>query len=152
MPYRSMTLDVRDGIARLTFTEAARGNPIDGVFCAEISEAAIELSERRNVRAVLIAAEGKAFSYGGDIASFVAAGDELPQAIKRWTAGLHMAIARLQRMDAPVVAAVHGVCAGGMGAFIAGCDLVVAATTARFVAAYAGIGRASCRERVFAVV
>ena len=26
MPYRSMTLDVRDGIARLTFTEAARGN------------------------------------------------------------------------------------------------------------------------------
>jgi len=140
MPYRSMTLDVRDGIARLTFTEAARGNPIDGVFCAEISEAAIELSERRDVRAVLIAAEGKAFSYGGDIASFVAAGDELPQAIKRWTAGLHMAIARLQRMDAPVVAAVHGVCAGGMGAFIAGCDLVVAATTARFVAAYAGIG------------
>jgi 2-(1,2-epoxy-1,2-dihydrophenyl)acetyl-CoA isomerase len=140
MEYESMRLEVRDGIAHLTFTEAERGNPIDGVFCAEINDASIELSERRDVRCVLIAAEGKAFSYGGDIASFVSANDELPRSIKLWTSGLHMAIARLQRMDPPSVAAVHGICAGGMAAFVAGCDLVVASTAAQFVAAYAGIG------------
>jgi 2-(1,2-epoxy-1,2-dihydrophenyl)acetyl-CoA isomerase len=135
-----MQLDVRDGIARLTFTEAERGNPIDGAFCAEIDDVSIELSERPDVRAVLIAAEGKVFSYGGDIDSFVGANDHLPREIKRWTSGLHMAIARLQRMDPPIVAAVHGVCAGGMTGFVAGCDVVVASTEARFVAAYAGIG------------
>jgi 2-(1,2-epoxy-1,2-dihydrophenyl)acetyl-CoA isomerase len=43
-------------------------------------------------------------------------------------------------MDAPIVAAVQGVCAGGMSGFIAGCDVVVAAENAKFVAAYAGIG------------
>jgi 2-(1,2-epoxy-1,2-dihydrophenyl)acetyl-CoA isomerase len=35
---------------------------------------------------------------------------------------------------------VHGVCAGGMSAFVAGSDIVIAADDARFVAAYAGIG------------
>lgn len=129
-----------DGIARLTFTQAARGNPIDGPFCAEMNEVAIDLSENPDVRAVLVQAEGKAFSYGGDIASFVDRLDELPRMIKLWTTGLHTAISRLQRMDAPMVAAVHGVCAGGMAAFVAGCDVVVASPQAKFVAAYAGIG------------
>ena len=43
-------------------------------------------------------------------------------------------------MNAPLVGAVHGVCAGGMASFMAGVDLLVAAEEARIVAAYAGIG------------
>ena len=140
MTYTALRIDREGGVARLTFTNAAKGNPIDAVLCAELCEAAIELSEDRSVRCVLIAAEGKAFSFGGDIASFVGNLDSLPGNIKRWTTTLHSAVARLQRMDAPVVAAVHSVCAGGMSAFIAGADIVVAADDARFVAAYAGIG------------
>jgi 2-(1,2-epoxy-1,2-dihydrophenyl)acetyl-CoA isomerase len=140
MAFTQLALHVEQGLARLTFTDAARGNPIDAVLCAEICEAAIQISEDTGVRCVLITAEGKAFSYGGDIQSFTADLDELPRNIKRWTTNLHSGIARLQRMDAPIVAAVHGVCAGGMSAFIAGSDVVVAAEDAKFVAAYAGIG------------
>ena len=140
MTFTAMRLEIADGLARLTFIDVARGNPIDAVFCAEISEAAIQLSTNAVVRCVLITAEGKAFSYGGDIGAFTADLDGLPANIKRWTTTLHSAIARLQRMDAPVVAAVHGVCAGGMSAFVAGADIVIAADNARFVAAYAGIG------------
>jgi 2-(1,2-epoxy-1,2-dihydrophenyl)acetyl-CoA isomerase len=133
-------LRVDDGLARLTFIDAARGNPIDGNFCAELCEAAIQLSEDATVRCALITAEGKAFSYGGDIAALTSNLDILPANIKRWTTNFHSAITRLQRMDAPIVSAVHGVCAGGMSAFIAGSDIVIAADSALFVAAYAGIG------------
>lgn len=136
----AMRLRVADGVAHLTFTEAARGNPIDGRFCREFAVVANEVSSRNDVRALLMTADGKAFSYGGDVALFVTALDELPRAIKRWTTDLHSAIARLQRMDAPIVTAVHGVCAGGMAAVVAGSDMVVASPQARFVAAYAGIG------------
>lgn len=138
--FKTMRLERADGLARLTFTQAERGNPIDGLFCAEICEVATELSEDRGVRAVLVQAEGKAFSYGGDIGAFTADFDSLPRDIKRWTTNLHSAIARLQRMDAPIVSAVHGVCAGGMAAFVAGTDIVLVSDKARFVAAYAGIG------------
>jgi 2-(1,2-epoxy-1,2-dihydrophenyl)acetyl-CoA isomerase len=140
MAFESLRLEQDGGIARLTLIDAERCNPIDGRFCAEICEAAILLSERKGLRAVLIAAEGKAFSYGGDIATFVRQLDDLPAMIKRWTTDLHSAIARLQRMDAPIVAAVHGVCAGGMAAFVAGADYLIASDDARFVAAYMGIG------------
>jgi 2-(1,2-epoxy-1,2-dihydrophenyl)acetyl-CoA isomerase len=135
-----MRVAVADGLAQITFIDTERGNPIDGRFCRELAVVANALSSRDDVRAVLITAEGKAFSYGGDVAMFVAQLDDLPREIKRWTTDLHSAIARLQRMDAPIVAAVHGVCAGGMAAIIAGSDYIVASPAARFVAAYAGIG------------
>jgi len=135
----AIRLDLSGDIARLTLTGGDRGNPIDERFCAEMSEAANVISTTPHVRAVLIQAEGKAFSYGGDVAAFVDDLDALPSNIRKWTTTLHSAVARFQRMDAPVVAAVHGVCAGGMSGFIAGCDIVVAAENARFVAAYAGI-------------
>lgn len=140
MDLQSMRWDCSNGVARLVLCQPERGNPIDGRFCAEIADVANELSERRDVRAVLVSAEGPSFSFGGDIAMFLEHRDVLPVMIRRWTAGLHMGIARLQRLDAPIVAAVHGICAGGMAAFVAGADVVVASSDVRFLAAYCGIG------------
>src|SRR5258708_19061707 len=102
-----MRLAISAGVARLIFTNGDKGNPIDGRFCNEISEAAIQISEARDVRAVLIAAEGRSFSVGGDVKSLADDLDALPLNIKRWTTTLHSAVARLQRMDAPIVAAVQ---------------------------------------------
>ena len=140
MTTAAIRLEVSGGVARLVLTNAERGNPIDARFCNEMCEAAIVIADNPEVRAVLITAEGKAFSFGGDVSSFVDDLDGLPSNIRRWTTTLHSAIARLQRMDAPIVSAVHGICAGGMSGFIAGSDIVVAAPEAKFVAAYAGIG------------
>lgn len=140
MAFTQLSLVAENGLARLTLINPQKGNPIDAVLCAEVSEAAIQLSEDPSVRAVLFTAEGKAFSFGGDISSFVDDLDSLPKNIKRWTATLHSGLARLQRMDAPIIAAVQGVCAGGMVGVVAGADIVVAAEDARFVSAFAGIG------------
>ncbi len=140
MTYTSMRIDREGGLARLTFTQAQRGNPIDGTFCAEFCDVANVLSTDPTVRVVLISAEGKAFSFGGDIAMFVSQIDALPLQIKRWTSDLHMGISRMQRMDAPIVASVQGICAGGMAGMIAGADIIVAEPNTKFVAAYAGIG------------
>ena len=140
MTWTSMRIDREGGLARWTFTQPARGNPIDGTFCKEFRDVAIDLSEDPSVRAVLLTAEGKSFSFGGDVKLFVDDLDNLPKLIKVWTADLHMGIARLARMNAPVVAAVQGICAGGMAACVAGADVIVAETGTRFVAAYTGIG------------
>lgn len=140
MTYTSMRIDRDGGLARLTFIQPERGNPIDGTFCAEFCDVANELSSDPAVRAVLITAEGKAFSYGGDVSMFLKELDTLPMMIKRWTADLHVGVARMLKMDAPVVAAVHSICAGGMSALVAGADIVIAEPGTRFVAAYAGIG------------
>ena len=89
---------------------------------------------------MLITAEGPAFSYGADLSSWIAAIDDLPGEILTITAQFNSAISRFQRMDAPIVVAVHGMCTGGMNGFVAGADFVLASETARFAAAYLGIG------------
>lgn len=140
MAYSSMRIENDGGLARLVFTQPERGNPIDSDFCSDFCDAANQLTSDPDVRAVLITAEGKNFSFGGDIAMFMMQLDSLPMQIRRWTADLHVGISRMQRMDAPIVVAVQGVCAGGMAATIAGADLIVAEKSARFVAAYTAIG------------
>lgn len=140
MEYKSFIVEHNAGLVTITLNQAKRGNPIDGIFCSEIADIANVLSVKKDVRAILFKSNGKVFSFGGDVQSFVKSLDELPLFIKKWTTDLHSAIARFQRMDAPIIAQVHSICAGGMVAFIAGADIVVASEDVKFLAAYSGIG------------
>jgi len=129
-----------DGLARVTLNTPDQGNPIDQTFCREIKELADELGERNDVRAVLLAAKGRFFSVGGDIKSFARDRSAIPGIVKSWTTDLHSAIARLMRMNAPVVAAVQGDVAGGSVSLVASADIVFAADTVKFTAAFPMIG------------
>lgn len=136
----SFICDIGLGLAHITFNQPDRGNPVDGDFCREFSFAMAELSERDDVRAVLISARGKLFSVGGDIAAFERQGTGLPAMIKHWTADLHAAIVRMKRMRAPVVVAVQGHVAGGSVSLMAAADLVVIGKSARITSAFTRIG------------
>lgn len=140
MTSTSMRIAREGAVATVVLCESARGNPIDGAFCRDWASAGIALSSDPAIRAILLSAEGRNFSVGGDITTFVQNLDGLPAMIKGWAADFHAGTSRFQRGDAPLVAAVHGVCAGGAVAVIAGADHVVAEAGARFVSAYAGLG------------
>ncbi|MCP3468713.1 enoyl-CoA hydratase-related protein [Bradyrhizobium sp. CCGUVB1N3] len=140
VPTKSFECTIENGLAHIDLAQPTRGNPIDGTFCREFGLAISELSERADVRAVLLSARGRLFSVGGDLMSLVSQGEALPATIKAWTADLHAAIARMVRMRAPVVASVHGNVAGGSVSLMAAADLVVMAETARISAAFSKIG------------
>ncbi|MGQ0842217.1 enoyl-CoA hydratase/isomerase family protein [Actinokineospora sp.] len=136
----AITLDLRDGVAHLTLNQPERGNPFDLRLCAELSHAAAECDENRAVRAVLIDAAGPFFSVGGDVKSMTRDRDGLGLFMKTGTVGLHSAISRFARMDAPVVVAVHALAVGGGVVLSAAADFCLAARSARFYAGYTGIG------------
>lgn len=140
MSYKTIELDLRDGIARLALNQGEAGNPFNEAFCNEWLEVANELAGRKDLRVILLSARGKYFSVGGDVRMFVENLDELPQRIRKWTGALHMGIARLARLDAPMIASVHGITMGGAVALISACDLVYAGRSAKFGAAYPSIG------------
>lgn len=140
MTYRAFELTVDDGLARLVLNQPELGNPFNEDFCLELADIGNALAGREDLRAVLVTARGKYFSVGGDIAMFAKRLDTLTQGIRTWTAGLHMGIARLARLDAPIVACVHGTAMGGAVAMVANFDLVFAARSAKLGAAYAQIG------------
>ncbi|VIO79486.1 1,2-epoxyphenylacetyl-CoA isomerase [Bradyrhizobium ivorense] len=137
---KSFQCTIEDELAHIVLDQSTRGNPIDGDFCREFALGIAELSERADVRAVLLSARGRLFSVGGDLMSLVKQSDALPGTIKAWTADIHVAIARMVRMRAPVVAAVHGNVAGGSVSLMAAADLIVMAESAKISAAFSRIG------------
>jgi 2-(1,2-epoxy-1,2-dihydrophenyl)acetyl-CoA isomerase len=139
-PFTTLRLDTVDGLATLTFTQAQRGNPIDGEFCRELRQAALDLWDRTDLRAVLLRAEGANFSYGGDIKAFYPARHELAPKIRLWTADLHAGLARLWKLPVPIVAEVQGIAMGGAVGVLAGADVVVAGESTRLGSAFAQLG------------
>ena len=106
----------------------------------ELLEVATICDSDLNVRAVLLTANGKMFSGGGDILSFKKQGNKLSEYLRLTTTGLHMAISRFKRMNAPFIVAVNGTAAGaGFSIAISG-DFVIASKAARFTVAYTKIG------------
>jgi 2-(1,2-epoxy-1,2-dihydrophenyl)acetyl-CoA isomerase len=140
VPDAPVTLAIESGVAQIVLNNPERGNPISEAFMSAFDEVTLECSERDDIRAVLISAKGKRFSVGGDIDMMTPDRATLPARLRGWNAELQGCIARLQHMKAPSVVAIQGVVAGGGLSLAAGCDIVVAADDARFVAAYATIG------------
>lgn len=140
MGYESVDFSVRDGVATVTLDRPDAANAVDLALAKELLDAAIRCDEDPAVRVVVVRANGRLFSAGGDLKSFAAAGDGIGAALKELTTYLHGAISRFARMDAPVITAVNGMAAGaGMSLAVAG-DLVVAARSAVFTMAYTAAG------------
>lgn len=140
MEFTTLLFEVRDQVAHITLNRPEAANSINLEMGRDLMHAALRCDEDPGIRAVLISAAGKIFSGGGDLKAFLSKGDQLPYHVKEITTYLHAAMSRFTRMDAPVVAAVHGAVAGaGMSIAIA-CDIVVAAETTRFMVAYTRAG------------
>jgi 2-(1,2-epoxy-1,2-dihydrophenyl)acetyl-CoA isomerase len=141
MSYQTLTLEICDGLATLTLDRPERANSIDVVTAADLRRAAIALGHDERVRAVLLRAGGKVFCGGGDLKVFAElSSEELPAYLDDVTIDLHAALARLAKLDAPVVAAVTGSVGGGGMSLVAACDLVVAARSAKFTMGYTKAG------------
>src|SRR5690242_15620534 len=132
--HNSVLFEVRDSVAYLTLNRPQAGNALDLEMAKELMEASLRCERDRTVRAVLLRGAGNNFCLGGDVKIF-AAQSHLEAYLREITTYLHLAVSRLARLDAPVIAAVHGAAAGGGFSLAIACDLVVAADSATFLMA-----------------
>ncbi|MES1952894.1 enoyl-CoA hydratase [Salinisphaera sp. S4-8] len=135
------TYELENAIAHLTIDRPSAYNAIDPDGGRELCDIVNAMCSDPAVRAVLIRGTGeKAFCAGGDVGGFAQSGSRLPAEIREMAGNLHMSIARLSRMDAPVIAAVNGVAAGAGLGIVAASDYVLAAEHATFSSAFTAIG------------
>ncbi len=142
MSFENVIFEVDGGIARLTLNRPKAANSLNLDLTHELLRAATACAEDASIRAVLLTGAGRFFSAGGDLKNFAAAEDQIPKLVAETANTLHAAIAKLARMDAPVVAAVNGPAAGAGMSLVCMTDIALAAESAFFSMAYTAAGLA----------
>lgn len=133
----AVTVDRADGVALVTLNRPDARNAINLELAQELARAALDIE--RDARAVLVRGEGSAFSVGGDLKEFSTVAD-LPRHLREVTLHVHAAVSAFARMDAPVIACVHGAAAGAGMSLALACDIVIVGESARFTPAFTKIG------------
>jgi hypothetical protein len=116
-----LTCTVEDDLATIVLHNAPQ-NRIGLQMVAELDDA-LRVVETSGARAVLLRAEGRDFSYGGDIAPWPQwSQDELRSHFQQFMAVFN----RYERLPVPTVAAVQGLCFGGGFELVLRSDVVLA--------------------------
>ena len=140
MDYQTLNFDVDSGVATITLNRPEALNAMSPAMAKELHEVALQIDANNSVRAVILTGTGKAFCAGGDLGAFVAAGEQARTLILQMTGDLHLALSRLSRNRAPVIAAVNGTAAGAGFSLAMAADLAIAEEQAVFTMAYTNAG------------
>lgn len=133
-----LVLSTRDGaVARLTLNDPDRANVLSQAMMATLADALEAAAADEGVRVVVLAAEGKVFCAGHDLAELRAADRAHAEALFRLCSDLMLRIAGLR---VPVIARVQGAAVAAGCQLVATCDLAYAVETAKFAVSGINLG------------
>jgi cyclohexa-1,5-dienecarbonyl-CoA hydratase len=124
MDYQHISFEVASGVARLAFKRPPL-NVLNIAMMREINSA-LDRFDQATAKVLVIAAEGKAFSAGVDVAEHTA--DKVGEMIETF----HGIFRRLDHLDTPTLAIVQGAALGGGCEVALFCDMVLASDKAKF--------------------
>ena len=131
------------GIAVLTLNRPQARNSLSEAMLEALGDALTAIAHERGVRAVVLAANGPAFSAGHDLKELNArrADDDRGRAYFKHIMGLCSGVMQqIVMLPQPVIAAVQATATAAGCQLVASCDLAVAARTAKFATPGVNIG------------
>ena len=136
----NLRIDIAGAVARITLTRPEVRNAFNDEVIAELTEAFSSVSERTDVRAVVLAAEGPAFCAGADLNWMRRMADYTREENLADAGALADMLRAIYECPHPTVARVQGhAFAGGMG-LVAACDIAVSVDTATYCLSEVKIG------------
>ena len=138
--FETLRYSVEGGIAEIKLDRPDALNAMSPKMAEELNSISLEIDADRNVRVIILIGEGKAFCAGGDLGVFKTAGEGARKLILKMTGDLHLAISRIARNSAPVIAAVNGTAAGAGFSLVMAADLAIASEKSVFTMAYTNAG------------
>ena len=135
----TLVIDPR-GVATVTLDNKEKHNAFDDEMISELTHTFEQVANNDNVRAMVLAANGKSFSAGADLnwmkrISHYAYKENLADA-----SALALMLKTLNTLPKPTIARVQGAAFGGAVGLVSCCDIAVASSQASFCLSEVKIG------------
>ena len=129
-----------DGVVVVTFRQPDRRNAMSEPMTAAWPRLMAALRADRDVRAVVVTGEGRAFSAGGDVGWIGSEPDATVAALRTRMLAFYRGWLSVRELEVPTIAAVNGPAVGAGAALALACDLRYAAASATFSVPFARLG------------
>jgi enoyl-CoA hydratase/carnithine racemase len=134
-PY--VILEEEEGLATVTMNRGEKRNPLSTAMMTALIDTFEKLGQRREIRAVILAGAGVAFSAGHDLREM--RGRDLDFYRKEFDLCARL-MHSVQAIPQPVIARVHGIATAAGCQLVATCDLAVSSESAKFATPGVKIG------------
>jgi cyclohexa-1,5-dienecarbonyl-CoA hydratase len=123
--YKHLKVKKADGVARITLARP-KHNVLDIEMMTELNAELDLLSIDTELKCAVILGEGPSWCAGVEVA------DHKPEMVSEMIAVFNGIFERIDKIEVPVIAGVHGACLGGGMEVAIACDVIVAAKSASF--------------------
>lgn len=137
---RLIQTQIEGAVATLTLNRPKRHNSLIPAMLEEMLDALDDFAGNPDVRVILLTANGRSFSTGGDVRAFYENLDNLAAYAANIVGLLNQVILKMIATPQPILAAVHDIVTGGSMGFILASDIVLVAPQASFTPYYSVVG------------
>lgn len=136
---KSILVELKNKVAHITLNRPEKFNSFNREMALLLQQELKKCAEKKEIRAILVTGNGKAFCAGQDLQEVTA--PKLNPGFKAILEEHYNPIIKLIRTTPkPIVAAVNGVAAGAGANIALACDIVIASKNASFIQAFTKIG------------
>lgn len=121
-----------NGVVTLTLNRPDIHNAFDDALIAELIEVLDQIQQDDSARVLILRSEGKSFSAGADLRWMRRMADYTPDENKADAMQLAALMQKLNELNKPTIARVHGAAFGGGVGLVACCDIAIASTKSLF--------------------
>ncbi|MDZ4164581.1 MAG: enoyl-CoA hydratase/isomerase family protein [Smithellaceae bacterium] len=125
MTWQHIRLEEAPGVARIVLARP-KHNVLNIEMMKELKQALKGLAGDEGLKCVVIAGDGPSWCAGVDV------GEHSPELVGEMMASFNGIFEVMERIEVPLVAAVHGPCLGGGLELAIACDIIVASARASF--------------------
>ena len=135
--YETIKYEVKENIGYITINRPKAMNALNSQVLEELQTLVDEIAEDKDLRAVILTGEGRAFVAGADI---VEMSKMNPVQAREFAIKGHGVMNSIENLRMPVIAAVNGFALGGGCELSMACDFRIASEKAKFGQPEVGLG------------
>ncbi|MCI8608926.1 MAG: enoyl-CoA hydratase [Firmicutes bacterium] len=140
MQYTNILYAVENHIATITLNTPQNLNAFNETMILDVLRALKESEKDDDVHVVVISANGRAFSGGGDVGEMIEGAKKDVVIFDKTVGPISQVSYTIKKMKKPVIASVFGAVAGAAFNIAVACDFCIAAENSKFIQAFVNIG------------